>query len=130
MAKPQIEAKHTVIIDTDLHIQDPHDIILSYFNTQTDSQFVLGPKKGFRMRLIGIFVALVFMKFFFEEMFTSIWMFLLILIISLALGFVFAEGVCFFVRIMQNAPKKDGIRGIAYQLIFITIIVVLLGIFI
>lgn len=130
MAKPKEDSKHTVIIDTDLHIQDPHDIILSYFNTQSDSQFVLGPKKSFKMRMAGIFIALVFMKFFFDEMFTSFWMFLTILLVSVVLGFIFAEGVSLFVRIIKNSARKDGIRGIAYNLIFITLIVLALGIFI
>ena len=101
MAKLQ-EAKHTVIIDADLHIQDPHDIILSYFNTSNDNQFAYGEKGAYVRKVMFLFVALVMMKLFFEEMFTGFFMFATALIISLAVGYAISEGAYFFMKIMQK----------------------------
>jgi len=127
----RIEApKHTVIIDADLHIQDPHDIILSYFNTQSDSQFIFGPKRSYLNKIVGIFVAMVLMKFFFEEMFSGFFMFVGIAALSVLIGFITAIGIDFFVRIVHNSTKNDGLRGLFYQITFMTIIVLVLGIFI
>jgi hypothetical protein len=130
MVKNKNEAKHTVIIDADLHVQDPEEIILSYFNTSNDSQLVQGPKKGFKNKIAIMFVSFVMMKFFFEEMFKGWMSFILIGITALILGFIFSEGIYFMVRSLYNSTKNDSVRGIFYQLIFITIIVVVIGIFI
>ncbi|MCB9359394.1 hypothetical protein H6503_05665 [Candidatus Woesearchaeota archaeon] len=126
----QDESKHTVIIDADLHIQDPHDIILSYFNTNNDNQFAHGKKKDFFFRVLGLFVGLVLMKFFFEEMFTSFWVFLMILVIALIMGAIFAFAIPFFVKLIRFGSRGDGVRGIFYNVVFITLIVLLVGIFI
>ena len=124
------EPKHTVIIDTDLHIQDPHEIILSYFNTSNDSQFIFGKRKAFIQRVMGMFVAFTFMKFFFQELFTGFWFFILALILSLILGFVIAVGSKFAVQVVKKAARGDGVRGVFLQLTFMTLIVLLIGIFI
>jgi len=130
MAQPEGEAKHAVIIDADLHVQDPHEIILSYFNTSNESQFVQGKKKEYKHKLIGLFVGFVLMKFFFQEMFTGFLSFVFVLAVSLVLGFVLSEAICFFVKIFQNSCKTDVLRGLFFQITFITIIVVVLGMFI
>ncbi|MFT4303646.1 MAG: hypothetical protein ACMXYG_03710 [Candidatus Woesearchaeota archaeon] len=127
---PDDEPKHTIIIDADLHIQDPHDIILSYFNTSNDNQFAHGKKKDFTLRLLSLFVGLVLMKFFFEEMFTSFSMFLGITVSALIIGAIFAFAVPFFIKLIKLGAKTDGPRGIFYNLVFITLIVVIIGIFI
>jgi len=129
MAKLQ-EAKHTVIIDADLHIQDPHDIILSYFNTNNDNQFAYGERGAYVRKVMFLFVALVMMKLFFDEMFTGFFMFATTLAISLAVGYAISEGAYFFMKIMQKSARNDGIRGIFFQIVFITLIVVGLGAFI
>ena len=122
--------KHTVIVDADLHIQDPHDIILSYFNTKNDSQFVKGEKKQFRNRLLGFFIGMIFMKFFFQEMFTNFSFFIAVAALSVLIGLLLAEVIPFFVRILNNSIKKDAMRGLFFQITFITIIVILAGLFI
>jgi hypothetical protein len=130
MGKKDKGVKHTVIIDADLHVQDPEEIILSYFNTSNDTQFAYGPIKDFKKRLLGLFISFVMMKFFFEEMFTGWISVLLIGGASLILGFIFSEGVSLFVKWLNTAAKKDSIRGIFLQITFITFIVILIGIFI
>ncbi len=130
MAKNIEEAKHTVIIDADLHVQDPHEIILSYFNTSNDNQFSIGSKMQFARRIVMLFAALVLMKFFFQEMFTGPIVFFGVLLIALAVGAVLGFGIPFFVRIFEQSAKNDSLRGIFFQITFITIIVLLIGAFI
>jgi hypothetical protein len=129
MVKP-IGPKHTVIIDADLHVQDPHEIILSYFNTGNYNEFVQGEKKAFKLRLIGLFTFFIIMKFFFEERFTGFFSFALTSIIALLGGVLFVYGIHYFMSIMNNSVKTDGIRGLFYQIIFITVIVLLIGSFV
>lgn len=129
MAKNQDKPKHTVIVDADLHIQDPHEIILSYFNTKNDTQFAKGDRKQFRNRLIGLFVMLIFMKMFFQEMFSGWFFSLLTMIVMVLLGFIFAETLVFTLKAFNNTIKKDGLRGMTYTLVAVTIIMLILGLF-
>lgn len=122
--------KQVIVIDADLHIKDPHDIILSYFNTSNESQFVQGARKSFRNKLIGLFAVMVFLKFFFEEMLSGFIVFIAIMAAAIILAFLFAESIIFCTRIVSQSARNDGVRGIFFQLVFITIIVILLGLFI
>jgi len=123
------KAKHTIIVDADLHIQDPHDIILSYFNTGNDNQLARGKKTSFRMKLIFLFLSLVLLKFFFEEKFTNPFFFIISVIVFGIMGIIIAYGVTWFATILNSAVKKDGIRGLFFQLTFITIIVLVIAMF-
>ncbi|MFT4343115.1 MAG: hypothetical protein ACMXYE_00025 [Candidatus Woesearchaeota archaeon] len=119
-----------VIIDTNLHVQDPHGIILSYFNTQGDNQFTHGNTKSFLRRCMGLFGTLVFLKFFFQEMITTFWMALLIVLMGAVMGVIFVKGGDFFIRILTRSGSSDGLRGVFIQLTFMTLIVLVLGVFI
>jgi hypothetical protein len=123
------EPKHTVIVDADLHIQDPHEIILSYFDAKNDSAIVTGSRIKYRNATISIFAMLVFMKFFFQEMITGPLFFIASAITFLILSFIFAEGLIFFLKILNASIRKDSLRGFFFQITFITLIVIMIGIF-
>lgn len=122
--------KHTVIVDADLHIQNPEEIILSYFNTKNDNQFIAGKRNSFRNKLIMVFGIMVFMKMFFQELFTGFFNFVITMVVVLILGFIFAEGVIFFSGLLNRSAKSDSVRGLAFSFVLLTIIVIMLGLFI
>lgn len=115
------------IIDADLHVQDPHEIILSYFNTGNDSDIVKGSYKKFQKTIAILTGILIFMKFFFQEMFvTKLFTF------QVALVAVFIALLCsiilpFFMRLIHHA-SKDGLRGIFYNIVTVSVIVLLIGV--
>ncbi len=115
------------IIDADLHVQDPHEIILSYFNTSNDSDFVKGDYKKFK-RTIGILAGVfIFMKFFFQEMFVTKLFTFQVLLASIFVALLCAKVLPFFMRLIHHS-SQDGLRGIFYQVSVIAIIVVAVGI--
>lgn len=115
------------IIDADLHVQDPHEIILGYFDTSNDVDFVKGDYKNFKKR-IGILAAVfIFMKFFFQEMFVSNLFTFQVALISVFIAVLAAKALPFFIRLIHHS-SKDGLRGIFYQVSTIAIIVILVGI--
>jgi hypothetical protein len=121
------KAKHTIIIDADLHIQDPHEIILSYFNTHNDNPVAHGEKSSFKMRVLGIFVLMVVMKFFFAEMLNGFLKFMFIVILALIVGVIGVYLTSFFAEIFNRSIKRDNIRGFFFQVVFITLCVIVLG---
>lgn len=123
------EQKKLVIIDTNLHVQDPHAIILSYFNTQNDTQFIHGVRKSFLGRVIGLVICLVFLKFFFAEMLYSFWLFALVMILGVIIGlssWLVYRGVYTWLA----ASRHDGLRGVFYSAVAFTFVTILFGAFI
>ena len=127
--KGKDDQKKIVIIDTNLHVQDPHAIILSYFNTQNDTQFIHSTRKSFLGRVMGLVISLVFLKFFFAEMLYSFWIFLLVMILGALLGlssWLVYRAVYGWVA----SSRSDGLRGVFYNVAAFTLIVVIFGAFI
>lgn len=114
------------IIDADLHVQDPHEIILGYFNTSNSAEITSGSYKKFKKNIILLTIVLIFMKFFFQEMFVNAFFTFMVLIISIIIALVTGFVLPFFVRIIHHS-SKDGLRGIFYQIVFISVLVILIG---
>jgi len=119
-----------MIVDTNLHVQDPYAIILSYFNTSNKSQFILGTRKQFVGRSAGLVIGMFFLKFFFAEMFTGIWSFVSLLGISAIVGIVASVAVETMLTVYQRSVRNDAIRGITLQAIFFIVILLVVGAFV
>jgi hypothetical protein len=117
------------IIDADLHVQDPHEIILGYFNTSNDAEITKGSYSNFKKNIVILTIVLILMKFFFQEMFVSTFFTFLVLISSVLIALVSGFILPFFIRIIHHS-SKSGIAGILQQLVFISLIVIALGLFI
>ena len=117
------------IIDADLHVQDPHEIILGYFDTTNDVDFIKGSYKKFKKNIGILVVVLIFMKFFFQEMFVTKLFIFQVIIVSILLASFVIYFLPLFMRLIHHS-SNDGIRGILYQIIFISIIVLMIGVFI
>ncbi len=112
----------TTVVDKNLHIPDPHDIVLIYFEEGNVNPMTEGSLFSFKLKLFGVAMFVFALKFLGIKQFPSLVGWILIPLIS----WLIIEILFRFVYILNNASKK-GLFHMASVFALITAITVIFG---
>jgi len=110
------------VVDKNLHIPDPYEIILRYFEHGNTNPVTFGTTKQFRTRWILIFIGILALTFLYTKNYPNIFE----AIIGIIFSIILIESIMQAIYIL-NKNSKLGLLRLFSTFIVMTIIVILIG---
>jgi hypothetical protein len=114
-------AKQTFIITEDLHIQDPHDVFLSLFESSNDEMILWGTLKEFLKRAVILVLALAGMRALFENHLPGIIEIIAAIVVAIASVFFVHFTVKNFIPFLLSSRTRKAAKLAAVTSLFIVV---------